>query len=83
MVGMPGLLNRVSASKPGNAEVRAGRGEIVDRERVQRVEVDTVVADPEVIVEVRFQRMCDETSVFVLVRGCVMPEMGMASRLLT
>src|SRR5439155_62402 len=42
----------------GNAEIHAGRGDAVHGEVIQRVEVDAVVPDPEVVVQVRPQRVC-------------------------
>ena len=46
------------AGEAGNAEIRACRRHAVHGEVIQRVEVDAVVPDPEVVVQVRPQRVC-------------------------
>ena len=45
------------AIEAGNAELRSGGGQVVHGEVIQRVEADAVVADPEIVEQIRFQRV--------------------------
>ena len=57
MLGRPGFLNLVSPSKPGMPSEVPASVLPVDGELVQRVEVDAVVADPEIVEQIRLQRV--------------------------
>ena len=57
MLGRPGLLYLTSPSKPGMPSAGPGVGRPAHRERIHGVEVDAVIADPEVVEQVRPQRV--------------------------
>ena len=53
--GKPGVAVGHVAVESRNAERRAGVARAANRERIERVEVDPVIADAEVVVEIRLQ----------------------------
>ena len=52
-----GVAERDVAIEAGNAEIRAGDAVAVHGEVIQRVEIDAVVADPEIVEQRRRQRV--------------------------